>query len=65
MKKLLHQIHEVQDVLGLSRSNIYNLERRGELEMVKVGTRSLITDASLEAFVERLRAKSLEKKLSA
>lgn len=64
-KKLLHAIHEAQDVIGVGRTSIYELARQGELEMVKLRGRSLITDASLEALVERLRAKNLEKKLSA
>ena len=39
---------------GLSRSMVYRLIRDGELQRVKVGTRSFITESSLQAFFERL-----------
>lgn len=59
MKKLLHPIVDAEAILGVGRTSIYELGRRGELEMVKIGARTLITDVSLEALVERLRARQL------
>lgn len=56
MTRLLHPVPDAQKVLGgVSRSTIYNLVARGELEFVHIGRRALVTDESLRAFVDRLR----------
>jgi hypothetical protein len=39
---------------GISRSKLYQLIRDDELQLVKIGRRSFITQASLQAFVDRL-----------
>lgn len=36
---------------------IYKLVRAGELDLVKIGARSTITDESIQAFLERQKAK--------
>lgn len=59
MEKLLHSISSAGDTLGVSRVRVYDLGRRGEIEIVKIGARSLVTDRSLREFVERLRAAPL------
>ncbi len=56
----LVRMAEVRAVLGIPRSVIYDLVRRGELEILKVGSRSYIPRASFEAFVARLPRASYE-----
>lgn len=41
--------------LGIGRSKFYELVAAGDIEVVKVGSRTLVPTASLERFVERLR----------
>ena len=54
-KRLLYPLTEVQERLGgISRSTLYNLLGSGDLVPVKIGSRSFIPAASLDAFVERL-----------
>jgi excisionase family DNA binding protein len=52
---LLWSIPETCGVLRLGRSKVYELLAEGELEVVHIGRRALVTAASVEAFVERLR----------
>ena len=40
--------------LGLGRSKVYELISQGEIEVVKVGGRTLVPMASLQEFVRRL-----------
>jgi len=42
--------------LGVGRSTLYELAARGDVQIVRVGRRALVPVASIEAFVERLRA---------
>ncbi len=42
--------------LGVGRSTLYELAARGEIEIVRVGRRALVPVASIESYVERLRA---------
>jgi len=46
----------VADHLGVSRQTIYNLVRRGDLKMVKIGRASRITRESLDAYVKKVLA---------
>jgi excisionase family DNA binding protein len=55
---LLLTLDEVAEALRQSRQSVYRHIERGELEAVKVGKSRRVTVASLEAFVERLRAVS-------
>lgn len=50
----LIKMSQVRDLTGLPRSVVYDLVRRGELEIRKVGSRSYIPRASFEAFLARL-----------
>ncbi len=53
---LLFRINVAEAKLGVSRSTIYRLAKAGELELVKIGSRSSgITAASLHAMIERNR----------
>jgi excisionase family DNA binding protein len=56
MVALLQPIPGAMKVLGISRSTLYELMARGELEVVKIGRRTLIPAESLERYVARLRA---------
>lgn len=55
-KKLLYRVPEAMDVLGIGRSKTYELVSTGALELVKIGTRALITAESLERYVDSLTA---------
>lgn len=55
MDSLLHTIPEAQAQLGVGRSTIYALMASGVLHPVKIGSRTLIPHADLEAYVSRLR----------
>jgi len=52
-KAPLHTIEQTRELLSCSRSTVYKLIKSGELTMIKVGRRSLITDESLRALVDR------------
>lgn len=51
MKELTVSIAEAQRALGLSRTTVFQLAAAKRLTRVKVGRRSLITVASIEALV--------------
>ncbi|WP_381491982.1 helix-turn-helix domain-containing protein, partial [Sphingosinicella xenopeptidilytica] len=40
---------------GIGRSKLYELIKAGEIETVKVGSRTLVTVAGLKAFLEKCR----------
>lgn len=40
--------------LGIGRTSVYERVKTGELAAVKIGRRTLITQASIDAFVDRL-----------
>ncbi|MVW80211.1 helix-turn-helix domain-containing protein [Bordetella sp. 02P26C-1] len=50
---LLYRLKEAEDVLALSRTMIYRLIKRGELEQVKIGDATRITASSVRALIER------------
>jgi excisionase family DNA binding protein len=52
--KLLWSINETQERVNLGRTKIYELIAEGRLELVKVGRKSLVTDASINALVAAL-----------
>ena len=53
--RVLHSISEASHRLGgISRSMIYVLAKRGDLEIVKIGRRSFVPERCLQAFVSRL-----------
>ncbi len=43
-------------LLGLGKTKLYELLGNGELEAIRVGRRTLILQASIDALVERLRS---------
>ena len=50
---LLHTIEQTRELLACGRNSVYNLVNRHELTMIKMGRRSLITDESIRALVDR------------
>jgi len=57
MPKLLKP-KRAADEIGRSIRYIYYLEERGEIEMVRDGRAASVVAESLDAYVERLRAKA-------
>jgi excisionase family DNA binding protein len=53
--KIAHTINEASAACGISRTTIYGLIKAGELTPVKIGARTLIAHADLEALIERKR----------
>ena len=53
-EEILVSIPNGQRKLGVGRSTVYLLMGSGELKSVKIGTRRLITQSSIDAFIERL-----------
>lgn len=63
---LLHSIPVARKLLGdVSRGHIYNLIERGELELVKLGASSKITNSSINALVARKVAEQRDKAAAA
>ena len=54
MQKLTYSIGEVQAITGLGRTRIYELINSGVLPARKLGKRTLILKADLEAFLAAL-----------
>ena len=58
MKELLVPVNEAAQAINTGRTKIYELIAAGELDLVKIGKKSLITVASVEAFVSRLKKRA-------
>ena len=54
--RLLLTVEEAADRIGICRSNMFKLIRRGEVRSVKVGRLRRVTPDALEDFVRRLSA---------
>lgn len=52
----LYALSEVQEVLGVSRWQIYRLLNSQQLRSVKIGRRRLVPEADLRRFIDSLRA---------
>ena len=50
---LAYSIPNAAARIGISRSNFYELIRAGEIPIIKIGARSLVSDHDLRAFLER------------
>lgn len=55
MERILYPVNEAFERLGVGRSKLYELIADGEIATVKIGRRTLIADADLRAYAERLR----------
>jgi excisionase family DNA binding protein len=51
--KISYNIKEATAACGISRTTIYGLIKAGELTPVKIGARTLIRHADLEALIAR------------
>lgn len=51
MKKLVISIDDAANTLSVCRSSIYNLGRKGQLKLVKMGARTGVTVESIETLV--------------
>lgn len=56
----LLSLPQTQAALGISRTSLFKLLRTGDLEVVRIGNRTLVEPASLRAFIaaNRSRARS-------
>ncbi len=52
--KLLNSIETVCDRLEIGRTSLYALIKAGDLKLIKIGSKSLITEESILAYVDRL-----------
>ncbi len=53
MQKMLINIQEASNTLGVSISTLYRLTSRRQIPFVKVGARCLFQPASLEAWIAK------------
>ena len=54
--KITYTMKQATAATGISRTTLYALIKAGELSPVKIGTRTLLRHADLEALVDRKRA---------
>jgi excisionase family DNA binding protein len=57
LDRALYPVTAALTILSVSRSTFYSLVDQGELELVKLGRRSLVTAPSIAAFLARLSAR--------
>lgn len=53
--QLTYSVREAAALIGIGLTKFYSLVHSGEIEIIKIGTRSLVPRASLENLVERCR----------
>ncbi len=53
LKPITVRVRDACRMTGIGRSKLYLLIEEGEIEIIKVGSMTLIPVASLEAFLER------------
>lgn len=51
MEQALYKVSSAMKKLDVSRATIYRLVSRGELEMVKIGTSTRLTSASIDRLI--------------
>jgi excisionase family DNA binding protein len=56
--KLAYSIKEVCDLLSIGRTSLYTLIGHGDLAVLKVGRRTLVSAKSLDVFIESLEGKA-------
>jgi excisionase family DNA binding protein len=52
---LAHSVSNAAAMIGISRSGLYTLIARGEIPIAKIGTRTLVLDDDLRAYLARHR----------
>ncbi|MFP5372952.1 MAG: helix-turn-helix domain-containing protein [Actinomycetes bacterium] len=60
MEKLLLTPEETAEVMGIGRTKVYELLRRGVLESVRIGGSRRVPTAAVEEYVRRLRGQVRE-----
>jgi excisionase family DNA binding protein len=60
--RLLVTVPEAMQAIGVGRTTLYELIAAAELELVKIGSASRVPVASIEAYVDRLRARRASEK---
>jgi excisionase family DNA binding protein len=56
--QLLLSLNDAAQTIGVCRATFYDLLNQGLIESVKIGTRRLIVQESLHAYIESLRQKN-------
>jgi excisionase family DNA binding protein len=56
--KATYSVREVAELLSIGRTSLYAAVRRGELQRIKLGKRTLFCATDLTAFLARLRSVS-------
>lgn len=56
MDELAYSINRTAKALGVGRSTIYKLIKTGQIDALKIGTRTLITTASIARLTEARHA---------
>jgi excisionase family DNA binding protein len=52
--RLMYRVSEAAEMLGIGRTNVYELMNEGRVRSVRIGHRRLIPRVALEAFVTEL-----------
>lgn len=55
-ERLLHSPQESAELLGVSRSQMFELLARGEVESFKIGRLRKVPREAIDAYIKRLRA---------
>lgn len=56
LRRRLYSIPEAaQQLGGIGRTTIYELAKRGHIQLVKIGARSFVTDSSIEEYISVIR----------
>jgi len=55
--KLLYRLREAEEALSVSRTMVYRLIKRGDLEKVLIGDATRVTVESVQALIERSKQK--------
>ena len=61
MTRLLHQLPDVSEQLGVGKSTVYALIAEGQLMAVKIGRRTLVPHEELERYVRGLKESAGER----
>lgn len=57
LQKAAYSVNETIEVLSIGRTSLYALVKRGELEPVKVGKKTLFLSPDITRFLIRLRGR--------
>lgn len=52
---MAYSVVDAARVLGIGKSKLYELVKQGEIETIKIGSRTLVLHDELAAFVDRQR----------